>query len=811
MKLCLVLAALLSATAAGAWAESYALVVGIAEYADPTIADLEYAANDARDVALALEQECGFERANILLLTDGEATRRGLEAGFDWLAKTAGPADLVLIYIAGHGTSIVDREGDEADGDGLDECVLPCDAVLLDPATYLTDDELGQRIAELRAGAVSLVLDSCYSGGQGRVVGASGHETPQGDSVARDVMTAGIGGPVRGVLAACSPRELAYEDPTLQHGVFTNFVLSGLASDSVAGADNVLTLSELSDYVVRSVTEWGRQSGDAQTPALDLAPGMDIAIIPDVSAARSGGPPLVMHFPFDEATDEASGGYETVNRGARIVPGIVGTAARFDNQPTSLCYVRTTSAYEPLEGPFAVSFWFRSDRVGANPGAFFSSHARYNNYGPEYSAWINGDGSLLFRTDDTYGLNHRQDLVTTSYRWDDGAWHHVVIQRLADGRKEIWVDGALEASESYSIQDLRTGPNPFTVGGSAYAGWSFARSFTGEIDELRVYSASLDPKRIGDLLSAGIPSAPADVPDAVLAAAMRRSLGLSEDAALTTHDLVGVRTLAVEATRPLDLTGLAQCRDLRRLSISGGDIADLSFVRSFPGLIDLEIRDAHVESLAPLAGLSSLESIDLSGNRISDVRALSTIPNLYDVDLSRNQVSDISPLVGLAKMKLLRLRSNAISDVSPLSQMTKLWYLDLGGNRIANLLPLVGLPKLNVLLVDGNRISDVSALAQLPTLEEINLAWNVVTDVAPLARLEWLGDYTMYAPGERVAVTLDLSGNAIDDPTPLLGFVGLGMGDSVGLAWNPFGALEPDALDDLARRLEARGVLVLRN
>ena len=793
-------------------AASYALIVGVSEYADPSIADLEYAASDARELALALETQCGFARPNILLLVEDEATRDGIAAGFAWLNEHVGPSDLAFVYFAGHGSAVVDREGDEADGDGMDECILPQDTVLLNPATYITDDQLGAWIAELGSGAVSLFLDSCYSGGQSRMTGAPARSNPaEAGSVARDVMTAGLGGPIRAVLAACSPQQLAYEDPILGHGVFTSYLLEGLQDDRVAGPDDVLSMSDLADYVVRGVAAWGEQAHDPQTPVLDMAPGMDIPIIPDVSASRLDGPPLVAYFPFDFGPEEEGSRYVVVNHGAELVPGVVGNAARFDNQPNDLRYLRTTTAYEPLEGPFAVSLWFRSGRVGANPGFFFSSHARYNDYGPEYSVGINADGSLLFRTDDTRGVNHRQDLTTTTYRWDDGAWHHLVAQRLPDGRKEIWVDGTLEASEVYSIQDIRTAGNPFTVGGSAYAGWSYVRSFTGEIDELRIYSGALEESRIERLLTLGVPESPVWVPDPIVAAAVREAVGLPDGAVLTNHDMLRVRTLAIEAREDLDLTGLEMCRDLRVLLISGAGISDVSIARSFPGLISLSLPGNRIARLDGLSNLSSIEILDLASNQISDISPLAGIPYLYDVDLSWNQVTDLSPLAGLTKMKELRLRGNTIVDLSPLAQMSKVWFVDLGANRATNLLPLVGLPKLTVLLLDANGISDVSALGQMPGLEEIDLAWNQVVDVAPLAGLEWLGDYTMYAPGERTATTLDLSGNAIADPSPLGSFVGLGLGDSVDISWNPFGAISAEDLDALLELLAARGVLVLRN
>jgi Leucine-rich repeat (LRR) protein len=162
-------------------------------------------------------------------------------------------------------------------------------------------------------------------------------------------------------------------------------------------------------------------------------------------------------------------------------------------------------------------------------------------------------------------------------------------------------------------------------------------------------------------------------------------------------------------------------------------------------------------------------------------------------------------------MKELCLRGNVIADLSPLGWLSKLWDLDLGNNRVTNLLPLTGLPKLTILCVAANGISDIAALAQMPGLEEIDLSWNQIVDLLPLVGLEWLGDYTMFAPGERTALTLNLAGNAIVDPSPLLACIGLDAGDSVDLSWNPFLAVSADDVARVVALLTQRGVAVLMN
>ncbi len=794
---------------APALASPHALVVGISEYADPSIADLEYAASDARQIAAVLEASCGFARQDILVLTDEEATRQGFLDGFGWIEGRVGPGDVVFLYLAGHGTNTLDRDGDEADGDGVDEVFLPQDAVLLDPETFLIDDELGALIGRIEAGAVTLWLDACYSGGQSRWVGARVPDIEARDSVARDVLTAGLGGPARSVFAACQPQELAYENPTLRHGVFTHFLLSALEDDDADDGDGVLTVSEIASYVTRSVATWSATREEKQTPVLDMVPGQDIALVPDLAAARRDGPRLVAYFPFDEDLEEKAGGLATVNRGGELVPGILGAAGRFDNAPGHTTYVRTASSYEPLEGPFAVSLWFRSDRIVRDQGFLFSTHARYNDYGPEYGVAMNADGSLTFRSDDARGQNHRQDLNTTTYRWDDGAWHHLVVTRHVDGRKEVWVDGRLEATELYSIQNLRTAGQPLTVGGSAYAAWASNRSFVGDIDDFRIYADALDPDTIRALLAMGVPEAPWPLRDPTLEKAVRVALEEPEGTRLTTHDALRVRSLSLDAGHEVDLFGIEACRGLRSLRLRGAGVADLQFVHALPALVELALPENRIDRVDALEGRVGIEILDLSHNRVSDLRPLAGLTSLAYANLSWNRISDLTPLAGLTKMKELGLRGNTIADSSPVGTLGQLRRLDLGQNAVRNVHPLVTLPKLVSLALDGNGLEDISALAQMPGLEELDLSWNALRDVSPLANLEWLGDYTLDTLGPWHNATLDLAGNLLDDPAPLLAFVGLGAGDSVDLSWNPLDAVSPQAVDAVFDALRARGVSVV--
>lgn len=154
-------------------AETRALLIGVSDYdAASGIPSLKGPRNDVR---LMREVLAGRGVADIRVLADGvegSAARPGraaIVAAFEQLAADAGPGDLVIVTLSGHGTRHADMDGDETDG--LDEVFLPADAARAPPGTglipnALADDELGQMVLAIRRkGAdVVVVMDSCHSG-----------------------------------------------------------------------------------------------------------------------------------------------------------------------------------------------------------------------------------------------------------------------------------------------------------------------------------------------------------------------------------------------------------------------------------------------------------------------------------------------------------------------------------------------------------------------------------------------------------------------------------------------------------------------
>ncbi|HEX9736118.1 MAG TPA: caspase family protein [Thermoanaerobaculia bacterium] len=143
-----------------------ALAIGIDRYPGfGPESQLAGAVRDARTMAGVLVERHGFAPADVLVLTDEQATRRAVLDALADLRLRAGGGDHVVVFFSGHGSQMTDREGDE--GDGLDETLVPYDSGRDDADNRdVTDDEINEwasRVLEVTP-HVTLIFDCCHGG-----------------------------------------------------------------------------------------------------------------------------------------------------------------------------------------------------------------------------------------------------------------------------------------------------------------------------------------------------------------------------------------------------------------------------------------------------------------------------------------------------------------------------------------------------------------------------------------------------------------------------------------------------------------------
>jgi uncharacterized caspase-like protein/tetratricopeptide (TPR) repeat protein len=225
---------------------SYALVIGIAHYPLlPASAQLKYPDRDAEAVYTTLiSQEGGnFPAEHVHVLTDGQATLANVRHELEvWLPSVTQPSDRVLIYFAGHGFI--------SHGQAY---LAPSDVDLHNlAATALPMSTLGELVGGRIHGKWKVLLtDACHSGA------ITPETSPQQlNQSLLDVHQSVFS------LTASRDREQSFESPEWGggHGIFTYYVVRGLAGAADTNGDGVVTADELAEYVHTNV----RQATKAQ-------------------------------------------------------------------------------------------------------------------------------------------------------------------------------------------------------------------------------------------------------------------------------------------------------------------------------------------------------------------------------------------------------------------------------------------------------------------------------------------------------------------------------------------------------------------
>ena len=138
-----------------------ALLVGINKYKIPG-ADLNGCVNDVTNMRDILLKFFGFTTKEIRVLVDERATKKNIMERLKWLVSGAKAGDRLLFHYSGHGSQVVDRDGDELK-DKMDEIICPHDMDW--DGNFISDDDLHAFFANMPKGVnLEVVLDSCHSG-----------------------------------------------------------------------------------------------------------------------------------------------------------------------------------------------------------------------------------------------------------------------------------------------------------------------------------------------------------------------------------------------------------------------------------------------------------------------------------------------------------------------------------------------------------------------------------------------------------------------------------------------------------------------
>ena len=228
----------------------YALLIGVSDYANADL-KLRYAAKDAQDLAVELQRQKGlfYDKVEIKLLLDADATETSIESELAKLRKKSKPDDNVIVFMAGHGFTDTTQ----------DFYFLPANVDVspdMIAATAIDGDLIRKGLSRI-PGKVVLFMDACYAGNG--IEGGVSHVDMTG-------LANGLSDGASVVMFASSTgREVSYEGPQWENGAFTEALLSIFEDKAAYGHDGRLSISELDENLTERVEAL---TDGKQTPAM---------------------------------------------------------------------------------------------------------------------------------------------------------------------------------------------------------------------------------------------------------------------------------------------------------------------------------------------------------------------------------------------------------------------------------------------------------------------------------------------------------------------------------------------------------------
>jgi sialidase-1 len=210
-------------------------------------------------------------------------------------------------------------------------------------------------------------------------------------------------------------------------------------------------------------------------------------------ATPNGVPPGLPGAPAPGPTTPDSSPYRNdgyVRGGAHLGPGQFGAAIVLDRVDDRV-EVPFSESLDLGAGDFTWSAWIRD---GERRGGHAIVWAYRMGSAPVPQVWLRAEPASN-RIRALLGAESGTVSISSAGAYNDGAWHHVVLQR-ADGRFVLRVDGAEVASAAAPRGSVTAGKE-FTIDG-IHVGQRLdgADRFLGMIDDVRIYRRALSPEEL---------------------------------------------------------------------------------------------------------------------------------------------------------------------------------------------------------------------------------------------------------------------------------------------------------------------------
>ena len=247
--------------------QRYAVVIGISDYNDPRIADLQYADADAQAFYDFITSPAGgdFKKDHVLLLKNEQATLKNVTLSITNFLKKAKDTDFVVIFMACHGEPEPDRPNN------LYLLMHDSEPGSLSATAYHMENVNADMKRYIAARRLVFFADACHSSG---LTKSTVNIRGGANTIHAALSTLKSTREGWGIVSASRASEVSVESDQFGggHGVFTHCLLEGLRgkADAAGNQNGIVTLAEAFDFAEEKVR---RATNNAQH--LDISGNFD--------------------------------------------------------------------------------------------------------------------------------------------------------------------------------------------------------------------------------------------------------------------------------------------------------------------------------------------------------------------------------------------------------------------------------------------------------------------------------------------------------------------------------------------------------
>lgn len=181
-----------------------------------------------------------------------------------------------------------------------------------------------------------------------------------------------------------------------------------------------------------------------------------------------------------------------------------------------------------------------------------------------------------------------------------------------------------------------------------------------------------------------------------------------------------LRKLTLRGSDLKDISEVTLLSKIEYLSVNSDALTDVSAIGMLPTLKELEIEGDKIKDLAFLEGKCKLTSLKVIDTVIVDLSFLEYQPGLKSLTLERNDdLKDYACIDHLSELEQLSIYATSGENMPDYGKLTKLQKLLIHGAK--NIDTVQNLPDLKVLHVIGGSNVDLALFAGLSSLEELKL------------------------------------------------------------------------------------------